>query len=178
MHMQLQAHMPTRIHTGTQAHAHTHPHTRICGANLTSLCLQFYREKLRAEVDGRDYSAPPPSAGACSSSPAGANALSKANSATHLASSQRSSPVKQHDDWGDWGGISAGATDGGKVPDAIKAKPMHVVSWVVVGFRFDAVGPGRLAIVICGAADVKPALQAYELPSAPVLWTIPSPRAE
>lgn len=77
-----------------------------------SKAAEFYREKLRAEVEGRDYTPPPPSAITSSSSPAAA--LSKANSAAHLAggNSQRSSPAKQHDDWGDWGDSSAGGKGG------------------------------------------------------------------
>ncbi|KAG2483137.1 hypothetical protein HYH03_017983 [Edaphochlamys debaryana] len=76
-----------------------------------SRAAEFFREKLRAEVEGRSYTPPPPSEVPPPSSGGGAGAVGAAR--TH--SSARASPAKRgDDDWGDWGGSGSGGGAGVK----------------------------------------------------------------
>ena len=43
-------------------HPPTHPHTCTLARRYNSRGAEFYRDKIRAEVDGRSYTPPPPSA--------------------------------------------------------------------------------------------------------------------
>lgn len=63
------------------------------------ICLQFLRESIRAEVEGRSYTPPAPSsvAGATPSSHRGSAGNSQANSRV------QSRQNLAGDDWGDWG---------------------------------------------------------------------------
>ncbi|KAG2427385.1 hypothetical protein HYH02_014605 [Chlamydomonas schloesseri] len=82
-----------------------------------SRAAEFYREKLRAAVEGRDYTPPSPAeVGPPVLSGGGMGA--KTGSARSLAAhSQQASPAKRaDDDWGDWGasgGASASASGAG-----------------------------------------------------------------
>lgn len=103
------------------------PTCAVCGTP------QFARERLRADVEGREYTPPPPSAVTSSSSPA----MSKAASAAHLPSagaSARNSPGKRHDDWGDWGDSggggsgASGAGGGGRASASVRLQQQRCVS--------------------------------------------------
>jgi hypothetical protein len=59
------------------------------------VCMQFYREKLKASVEGRDYTPPPPSE-------VGPPTL--AATARPTTSQRASAPRQKDDEWGDWGG--------------------------------------------------------------------------
>lgn len=67
---------------------------------LAQPCLQLFRDMLRAEVEGRPYSPPPPSAVPPPSlgGPAGSGKSSMGNSAAN----SRSASNKNLDEWGDW----------------------------------------------------------------------------
>lgn len=68
-----------------------------------SRAAEFFREKLRAEVEGRDYTPPAPSDANTGTGGAGPKAA-PARSMPHSASAaQLSSKKGAADDWGDWG---------------------------------------------------------------------------
>jgi hypothetical protein len=58
------------------------------GAVKLPRLLQIYREKLRAEIEGRPFTAPPPSA---------------STNASRKTASTSGAPGANKDDWGDWG---------------------------------------------------------------------------
>ena len=64
------------------------------------VCMQIYREKLRAEVEGRPYTPPPPSSVKQVSRSASSGNMSRSRSAGRVAGG--------NDDWDEWG-------DAGKV---------------------------------------------------------------
>ena len=69
------------------------PHTTIT-STPTAWCAQFFREKLRADVEGRSYTPPPPSA----VPPTGVS-----RSGGSSANQSRAASAKNLDEWGDWG---------------------------------------------------------------------------
>lgn len=95
---------------------------------------QFYREKLRADVEGRDYTPPSP-AEVGPPVLSGGSMGAKTGSARSLAAhSQHGSPAKRaDDDWGDWsasGGASASASGAGShVSWGLKVFAMYGLHW-------------------------------------------------
>ena len=87
---------------------HCHPR---CGD-----CAQIYREKLRAEVEGRPYTPPPPSAVKPVSRSGSSGSMSRSRSAGRMAGGGG------NDSWDEWG-------DGGKVrPEHFTTTHAYVIS--------------------------------------------------
>lgn len=75
--------------------------------------VQFFREKLRASIEGREYTPPSPSA---VGPPVPSSTVRAGSAVPH----KPSAPRRKDDDWGDWGGDESGAD--GSVGPALRGR--------------------------------------------------------